>query len=454
MQSARSRVVGLRIACCLGVNIAKPFVLHQDKHNSRAQPPDLSTHGRMWFKSPPTQRRVQVVQKRLGSLRDATHREARGRKDGRRGGDSCRPAIHDRCFEFKFCLRPVVYDASLCFSPGRWSCRKRERGHVPSSKSAAACEVAGDDALSRIGRPRSGLAVSDSYRGIKGISATRRRLVTRHSPLVSRQSGDVIVKQSCSAFPRSPSVSLIYPISPFTHHRPYITITATMSLKDNDFPASANFEAISSALNNEKEKKDAIKQAKAIFAFTLKNSSGKEASWYVDLKETGTVGKGVAPAGKKPNGESRRAVPLAAPHVLIRIRSHSQPVRGELRCPHRRQGQRTKAVHGRQAEACRCDTLRGGQNAVKALHLIIYGISLRRSLRRNELDGETVAGDGREMYCNPANQTHGGSKHRILEPSTQSQVIPFTEPLLRRHSIHLGKRMVHGKRMVVDKMRL
>ena len=44
--------------------------------------------------------------------------------------------------------------------------------------------------------------------------------------------------------------------------------------------------------------KAAIKSGNGIFAFTLKNA-GKEESWHIDLKETGTVGRGVAPEGKK-----------------------------------------------------------------------------------------------------------------------------------------------------------
>ncbi|KAF2758714.1 sterol-binding-like protein, partial [Pseudovirgaria hyperparasitica] len=50
---------------------------------------------------------------------------------------------------------------------------------------------------------------------------------------------------------------------------------------------------------SEADKKDAIKKANQIFAFTLKNSAGKTESWYLDLKETGEVGRGAAPAGKK-----------------------------------------------------------------------------------------------------------------------------------------------------------
>lgn len=69
------------------------------------------------------------------------------------------------------------------------------------------------------------------------------------------------------------------------------------------FPSSAAFEAISSALSDDAERKDAVKKGGAIFAFTLKNESGETESWHIDLKETGTVGKGAAPEGKKANGK-------------------------------------------------------------------------------------------------------------------------------------------------------
>ncbi|RMZ67339.1 fatty acid-binding [Pyrenophora seminiperda CCB06] len=63
------------------------------------------------------------------------------------------------------------------------------------------------------------------------------------------------------------------------------------------FPSSAAFDEISRSLSSEADRKDAIKQAKAIFAFTLKNNGAQE-TWYIDLKETGTVGKGAGPNGK------------------------------------------------------------------------------------------------------------------------------------------------------------
>ncbi|QKX63306.1 uncharacterized protein TRUGW13939_10475 [Talaromyces rugulosus] len=72
-----------------------------------------------------------------------------------------------------------------------------------------------------------------------------------------------------------------------------------MSVKNPDFPASAAFDAINEALADEAQRKDAIKQAAGVYAFTLTNSAGKEASWHIDLKQSGKVGTGVAPAGGK-----------------------------------------------------------------------------------------------------------------------------------------------------------
>lgn len=75
------------------------------------------------------------------------------------------------------------------------------------------------------------------------------------------------------------------------------------------WPSSAAFDLIRDALKDDAERKDAIKKGGAIFAFTLKNDQGETADWYVDLKETGTVGKGTAPEGKKANGK-RDPTPL------------------------------------------------------------------------------------------------------------------------------------------------
>ena len=73
-----------------------------------------------------------------------------------------------------------------------------------------------------------------------------------------------------------------------------------MALSNPSFPSSAAFDAISSALTSSPEDQSAaIKQGNAIFAFKLKNTAGEEAAWHIDLKESGTVNTGEAPAGKK-----------------------------------------------------------------------------------------------------------------------------------------------------------
>ncbi|KAL8392025.1 hypothetical protein RB595_002290 [Gaeumannomyces hyphopodioides] len=71
-----------------------------------------------------------------------------------------------------------------------------------------------------------------------------------------------------------------------------------MSLANDKFPSSAAFDAIASALSSDADKKDAIKQGKALFAFTLKNTAGETESWHIDLREKGEVAKGL---GDKPN---------------------------------------------------------------------------------------------------------------------------------------------------------
>lgn len=66
------------------------------------------------------------------------------------------------------------------------------------------------------------------------------------------------------------------------------------------FPASEAFDIINSALtSSDKERKDAIKQGNAVFAFTLKNKAGETESWHIDLKNKGEAGKGL---GEKPTG--------------------------------------------------------------------------------------------------------------------------------------------------------
>jgi hypothetical protein len=76
-----------------------------------------------------------------------------------------------------------------------------------------------------------------------------------------------------------------------------------MGLANPEFPSSAAFDLINQGMIDEpSEKKDAIKKAGAIFAFTLKNKQGKQESWYIDLKNDGSVGKGAAPASGKADG--------------------------------------------------------------------------------------------------------------------------------------------------------
>ncbi|KAL2869825.1 SCP2 sterol-binding domain-containing protein [Aspergillus lucknowensis] len=73
-----------------------------------------------------------------------------------------------------------------------------------------------------------------------------------------------------------------------------------MSLKVDGFASSAAFDVINSTLQaDEAERKEAVKAANTVVAFTLKNDSGKEESWYLDLKDKGVVGKGAAPPGGK-----------------------------------------------------------------------------------------------------------------------------------------------------------
>lgn len=67
------------------------------------------------------------------------------------------------------------------------------------------------------------------------------------------------------------------------------------------FPSSTAFDLIAEGLQNESDRKDAVKQGKAIFAFNIKNTSGEEKAWYLDLKKKGEVGNGTAPAGEKAN---------------------------------------------------------------------------------------------------------------------------------------------------------
>ncbi|KAI2467055.1 sterol-binding-like protein [Annulohypoxylon bovei var. microspora] len=71
-----------------------------------------------------------------------------------------------------------------------------------------------------------------------------------------------------------------------------------MGFKNDKFPSSEAFDVINATLSaSEADKKDAMKQGNAIFAFTIKNKAGETESWHIDLKEKGAVGSGV---GSKP----------------------------------------------------------------------------------------------------------------------------------------------------------
>jgi len=72
-----------------------------------------------------------------------------------------------------------------------------------------------------------------------------------------------------------------------------------MSLKNDEFPSSAAFDFIADSLQDDGEKADAIKRGGAVFCFKLTNAAKQSESWYIDLKNSGTVGKGSAPEGGK-----------------------------------------------------------------------------------------------------------------------------------------------------------
>jgi hypothetical protein len=82
-----------------------------------------------------------------------------------------------------------------------------------------------------------------------------------------------------------------------------------MTLADSAFPSSQAFDLINNSMQDSPaDKKDAIKKAGAIFAFTLKNKEGTTQSWYIDLKNEGKVEKGAAPSGGKADGEYKHSI--------------------------------------------------------------------------------------------------------------------------------------------------
>jgi hypothetical protein len=83
------------------------------------------------------------------------------------------------------------------------------------------------------------------------------------------------------------------------------------------FPSSEAFDTINSALqSSDAERKTAIKQGNAVFAFTLKNKAGETENWHIDLKNKGEVGKGL---GDKPTGEDNPQREASAKCLKLRI---------------------------------------------------------------------------------------------------------------------------------------
>lgn len=88
-------------------------------------------------------------------------------------------------------------------------------------------------------------------------------------------------------------------------------------MRTESHPSSAAFDVINQTLQaNDADRKNALSQAKAIFAFNLKNASGEESAWYLDLKNKGEVGQGLAPSGEKADGMFTFPLLVVAPRIL------------------------------------------------------------------------------------------------------------------------------------------
>lgn len=63
------------------------------------------------------------------------------------------------------------------------------------------------------------------------------------------------------------------------------------------------FDAINDALNaSDADRKDAIKNGKAVFGITLKNPAGETQSWFIDLAKEGKVVQGLDKSDGRSNG--------------------------------------------------------------------------------------------------------------------------------------------------------
>lgn len=69
-----------------------------------------------------------------------------------------------------------------------------------------------------------------------------------------------------------------------------------MTLSDSAFPSSAAFDVLAKGMEDPALKQKYIKQANVLVQFDIKNKEGKTASWYLDAKNKGEVGKGKAPS--------------------------------------------------------------------------------------------------------------------------------------------------------------
>lgn len=126
---------------------------------------------------------------------------------------------------------------------------------------------------------------------------------------------------------RKPASTLARP--PGQRARPAAENAALTQPQTDKIPSSAAFDAIAAALSDDADRKDAVKKGGAVFAFTIKNQGGETESWYIDLKKTGTVGKGAAPEGGKSDGEFRnvRVVWMRASTCIHRHASISRSPR-------------------------------------------------------------------------------------------------------------------------------
>lgn len=77
------------------------------------------------------------------------------------------------------------------------------------------------------------------------------------------------------------------------------------------FPSSVAFDAINDVLNSsEADRKDAVKNGKAVFGITLKNPAGETESWFIDLAKEGKVVQGLDKSDGTFSGAYELPVPL------------------------------------------------------------------------------------------------------------------------------------------------